>query len=124
MEFENVSSVKASRRRRTPVSINASTSAFTFSTPASANTTGALVERVAPRVASSSTATLVAGANVSATRHARTRYARLPRCTYQAEPPARVVARAGVNLGAIAAAGAALFALGLRALRRYPTTVN
>ena len=51
-------------------------------------------------------------------------YARLPRFTYQAEPPARVVARAGLNLAALAAAGAALFALGLRALRRYPATLS
>jgi ABC-2 type transport system permease protein len=50
-------------------------------------------------------------------------YARLPRFTYHGEPSARVVARAGVNLGAIAAAGAALFALGMRALRRYPAAV-
>jgi hypothetical protein len=71
MEFENFSSVKASRRRRTPVSINSSTWAFTFSTPASANRTGALAECIAPRLASSSTATLLTGANVSATRHAR-----------------------------------------------------
>ena len=43
----------------TPESINASTWAWTFSTPASANTTGALTERVAPRLTSSSTATLL-----------------------------------------------------------------
>jgi hypothetical protein len=35
MEFEHFSSVKASSRRRTPVWINSSTWAFTFSTPAS-----------------------------------------------------------------------------------------
>ena len=72
IEFENLSSVNASKRRSTPVSINASTAAFTFSTPASANTTGVVVERIV-RLASSSTATLFAGANVSATRQARTR---------------------------------------------------
>jgi hypothetical protein len=38
---------------------------------------GALVERVAPRLASSSTATLLTGANVSATRHARIRREKL-----------------------------------------------
>jgi ABC-2 type transport system permease protein len=48
-------------------------------------------------------------------------YARLPRFTYQVERPAQVAARAGVNLGGIAAAGAALFALAARMLRRYPT---
>jgi hypothetical protein len=47
IEFEHFNSVKASSRRRTPVAINASTWALTFSTPASANTTGALAERVA-----------------------------------------------------------------------------
>ena len=57
----------------TPASINSSTWAFTFSTPASANTTGALAERAAPRLASSSTTKLLTGANVSATRHARIR---------------------------------------------------
>src|SRR5215207_5161267 len=31
MEFENLSSVNASKRRRTPVAINASTAAFTLS---------------------------------------------------------------------------------------------
>jgi hypothetical protein len=40
--------------------------AFTFSTPASANTTGVVSEGVAPRLASPSTATLFTGANVSA----------------------------------------------------------
>jgi hypothetical protein len=70
IEFENFSSVNASRRRRTPASINASTWVFTFSTPASAKTSGAVVAPPAPRVASSSTATLLTGANVSATRHA------------------------------------------------------
>src|SRR5215204_4106922 len=58
MEFENFSSVKASRRRRTPVWINASTWAFTFSTPASASTTGVMSEGVAARLASSSTVTV------------------------------------------------------------------
>ena len=53
----------------TPV-IKASTWAFTFSAPASANTTGEVSEHLAPWVASSSTATLLTGANVSATRHA------------------------------------------------------
>jgi hypothetical protein len=64
--------VNASRRRRTPASISASTCVFTFSTPASAKTSGAVVASPAPRVASSSTATLFTGANVSATRHAST----------------------------------------------------
>jgi hypothetical protein len=50
MEFENFSSVKASTRRRTPVSIKASTSAFTFSTLASASTTGVVSERVTARI--------------------------------------------------------------------------
>jgi hypothetical protein len=60
-----------------PVAIKASTRALTFSTPASANTTGALAERVAPRLASSSTATLLPGVKVSATRHARIRREKL-----------------------------------------------
>src|SRR6266849_10683724 len=49
MEFENFSSVKAKTRRSTPVAIRSSTWAFTFSTPASANTTGVVSEGVAPR---------------------------------------------------------------------------
>ena len=53
MEFENFSSVKAKTRRSTPVEMRASTWAFTFSTPASANTTGVVSEGVAPRLASS-----------------------------------------------------------------------
>ncbi len=61
MEFENCSSVKAKTRRRTPAAIRSSTWAFTFSTPASANTTGGVSEGVAPRPASSSTATPVHG---------------------------------------------------------------
>jgi hypothetical protein len=77
MEFENFSSVKASIRRSTPVEMRASTWAFTFSTPASANTTGVVSEDVAPRLASSNTATLFAGANVSATRHAKIRREKL-----------------------------------------------
>ena len=48
MEFENVSSVKAKTRRSTPVVIRSSTWAFTFSTPASANTTGSSLRRRAP----------------------------------------------------------------------------
>jgi hypothetical protein len=83
---ENVSSVKARRRRRTPVSINSSTWAFTFSTPASATTTGALVERVAPRLASSSTATVF-------DRCERVRHA--PR-----QNPSREVVDHGVQIGA------------------------
>ena len=51
---------------------------FTFSTPASANTTGVVSEGVALRLASSNTATLFTGANVSATRHARILIARVP----------------------------------------------
>jgi hypothetical protein len=77
MEFENLSSVKASRRRRTPVWIGASTCSFTFSTPASASTTGAVAEGAAARLASSSTVTLLTGANVSATRHAKMRREKL-----------------------------------------------
>jgi hypothetical protein len=77
MEFENFSSVKAKTRRSTPEAIRSSTWAFTFSTPASANTTGGVAEAVAPRLASTSTATLVTGANVSATRHARIRREKL-----------------------------------------------
>src|SRR5467141_3422631 len=73
MEFENFSSVNAKTRRRTPVVISSSTWAFTFSTPASAKTTGVVSDGVAVRLASTSTATLFAGANVSATRHAKIR---------------------------------------------------
>ena len=58
MEFENCSSVKASTRRSTPVVISASTWAFTFSTPESANTTGVVSEEATRRLASSSTTTL------------------------------------------------------------------
>src|SRR5438128_1638918 len=72
MEFENFSSVNAKTRRRTAVVISSSTWAFTFATPASANTTGVVSDGVAPRLASTSTATLFTGANVSATRHATT----------------------------------------------------
>ena len=57
--------------------INSSTWAFTFSTPASAYTTGAVSEGVAARLASSSTATLFTGANVSAPRHAKIRREKL-----------------------------------------------
>ena len=49
----------------------------TFSTPASANTTRMVLEGVAPRLASTSTATLFTGANVSATRHAKMRREKL-----------------------------------------------
>jgi hypothetical protein len=45
--------------------------------PASANTTGTVSAPVAPRLASSSTARLLTGANVSATRHARIRREKL-----------------------------------------------
>ena len=48
-------SEKAKTRRSTPVVIRSSTWAFTFSTPASANTTGVVCEGVAARLASSST---------------------------------------------------------------------
>jgi hypothetical protein len=68
IEFENFSSVNASKRRRTPVSISASIAAFTFPAPSSANTAGAVVQPTAPRVASSSTVTLFIGANVAASR--------------------------------------------------------
>src|SRR5216684_3291351 len=77
IEFENFSSVKAKTRRSTPVVIRSSTWAFTFSTPASANTTGVVSEGVAARLASSSTVTLLTGANVSATRHAKIRREKL-----------------------------------------------
>jgi hypothetical protein len=77
MEFENLSSVKVSTRRSTPVVMSASTCAFTFSTPASASTTGAVSDGAAARLASSSTATLLTGANVSATRHAKIRREKL-----------------------------------------------
>ena len=77
MEFENCSSVKANTRRSTPVVISASTWAFTFSTPESANTTGVVSEDATRRLASSSTATLLPGANMSATRHARIRREKL-----------------------------------------------
>src|SRR5262245_49519062 len=73
MEFETCSSVTASTRRRTPVVISSSTWTFTCATPASANTTGVVSERVAARLALSSTATLFTGTNVSAKRHANTR---------------------------------------------------
>src|SRR5882672_9134302 len=65
MEFENLGSVKAKTRRRTPAVIRSSTWAFTFSTPASANTTGVVSEGVAPRLASTSTATLFIGERIS-----------------------------------------------------------
>ena len=52
---------------------HSSTCAFTFSTPASASTTGAVSEGAAARLASSSAVTLFTGANVSATRHAKLR---------------------------------------------------
>src|SRR5438128_6917100 len=45
MEFENFSSVKTKTRRSTPAVIRSSTWAFTFSTPASANTTGVVWRR-------------------------------------------------------------------------------
>src|ERR1700737_3534164 len=51
--------------------IRSSTWALTFSTPASANTTGVVSEGAAARLASSSTATLFTGANVAATCHAK-----------------------------------------------------
>src|SRR5712691_915111 len=86
MEFENFSSVKASIRRSTPVEMSASTWAFTFSTPAPANTTGVASEDVAPRLASSNTATLLTGANVSAMR---------PR-----QDPSREVVDHGMEIGA------------------------
>ena len=88
MEFENFSSVNAKTRRSTPVEMRASTWAFTFSTPASANTTGVVSEGVAPRLASSNTATLFTGANVSATRHAKIRREKLSitACTIGASP--------------------------------------
>ena len=53
--------------------INASTWAFTFSTPASASTTGVVSEGAAARLASSSTVTVLTGANASATRQAKMR---------------------------------------------------
>ena len=77
MEFENFSSVRAKARRRTPVVIRSSTWAFTFSTPASANTTGVVSDDVAPRLASTNTATLFTGINVSATCHAKIRREKL-----------------------------------------------
>src|SRR5216684_6049477 len=77
MELENFSSVKAKTRRSTPVVIRSSTWAFTFSIPASASTTGVVSEGVAPRLASTRTATLFTGAKVSATRHAKIRREKL-----------------------------------------------
>src|SRR5262245_61164716 len=77
MEFENCSSVNAKTRRRTPAAIRSSTWALTFSTPASAKTTGVVWEDVAARLASTSTATLLTGANASATRHAKIRREKL-----------------------------------------------
>src|SRR5262245_29889943 len=77
MEFENFTSVNARTRRSTPVVISASTWALTFSTPASASTTGIVSDGAAPRPASTSTATLFTGANVSATRHASIRREKL-----------------------------------------------
>ena len=47
-EFESFDAVMASRRRITPVASRASICAFTFSTPASASTSGARSEGVAP----------------------------------------------------------------------------
>jgi hypothetical protein len=58
--------------------IKASTCAFTFSTPASANTTEVVAEGVAPRLASTSTTTLFTGANVSAS-HPRAVERRTPK---------------------------------------------
>jgi hypothetical protein len=49
------------------VAIRSSTWAFTFSTPASANTMGVIADGVTPRLAWTNTATLFTGANVSAT---------------------------------------------------------
>jgi hypothetical protein len=77
MEFENFTSVNAKIRRSIPVVINSSTSAFTLSTPASAKTAGVVSDGVAVRLASTRTATLFAGENVSATRHARIRREKL-----------------------------------------------
>jgi hypothetical protein len=77
MEFENFSSVNANTRRSTPVAIRSSTWAFTFSTPASANTTGVIADDVAPRLASTNTGTLFTGAKVSATRQAKIRREKL-----------------------------------------------
>ena len=68
------------------MAINSSTWALTFSTPASANTTGALAERVAPRLASSSTATLLDW---------RERVGHAPR-----QNPSREVVDYGVQIGA------------------------
>jgi len=64
---------------KTPESINTPSGAFTFSTPASPHRhhAWALTERVAPRPACSSTATLLTDANVSVTRHARIRREKL-----------------------------------------------
>src|SRR5439155_19856626 len=68
-----------------------STWAFTFSTPASANTTGVVSEGVVPRLASSSTATVFTGANISATRHAKIRREKLSitACRYVRVPSRR-----------------------------------
>ena len=51
-----------------PVVMSPSTGAFTFSTPASANTRGVVSEDVARRLAWSSTATLLPAVNVPVTR--------------------------------------------------------
>jgi hypothetical protein len=51
----------ASRRRSTPVARRPWTYPLTFSTPASASTSGPCSEGVAPRLAARSTATLLAG---------------------------------------------------------------
>src|SRR5262245_16820042 len=106
MEFEDLSSVKASNRRRTPVSINASTCAFTFSTPASASTTGVVSEGAAARLASSSTLTLLTGANVSATRQAKMRREKLSitAWTWARVPPSRritVVSMCHISFGRV-----------------------
>jgi hypothetical protein len=104
IEFENFSSVKASRRRRTPESINTSTWPFTFSTPESANTTGALAERVAPRLASSSTATLLTGPNVSARARIRREKLSIAACRYARVPsskPMTVVSMCQISSGAL-----------------------
>ena len=52
-----------------PVVMSASTCAFTFSTPAFANTRGVVSEDVARRLAWSNTATLLPPVNVSVTHH-------------------------------------------------------
>ena len=77
IEFENFTSVLATRRRSTPVASSASVSALTFSIPAFREHYGTLPEGVACWLACSSRVTLFTGANVPTGCHARMRREKL-----------------------------------------------